>query len=187
MKGSRFLPYLVLPLLGALGYYVMFSPTEPVTYRDVVVSVRQIEANEPDTVVKWRDRIRWLTPEPEVAAHAPGGAESDVAAFCAPDTILRVDTLPGRVDTIWAAPDPRLLIRSFSLDEAWFFRSDRLTVTGPMNTGDLWQLSYPTRGDVSVRAHADSLIVRTDRWWWVKDAAQTGTCLLGGFAIGRVF
>ena len=186
MKGSRFLPFLLLPPLGALVYYVMFAPTEPVVFRDVIVSVHEIEANEPDTVVKWRERIRWLTPEPEVAAHAPGGAETDVAAFCAPDTILRVDTLPGRVDTIWVAPDPRLLIRSFSLDEAWFFRSDRLTVTGPMNTGDLWQKSYSTRGDVSARAHENALIVRSDRWWWLKDALECSACASVGYATCRV-
>ena len=186
MKGSRWL-YLLLPALGALAYYVLFSPTEPTVYRDVIVSVHEIEANEPDTVVRWRERIRWRTPEPEVAAHAPGGATGDVAAFCAPDTVLRIDTLPGRTDTIWVQPDPRLLIRSFSLDEAWFFRSDRLTVTGPMSTGDLWQMNYRTRGDVSARAHADSLIVRTDRWWWLKDAAEAGVWILGGYAIGRVF
>jgi len=185
MKGSRFL-YLLLPLAGALAYYVLFSPTEPTIYRDVVVTVRQIEANEPDTVVRWRDRIRWRTPEPEVAAHAPGGAVTDVAAFCAPDTVLRVDTLPGRVDTVRVQPDPRLLIRSFSLDEGWFFRSDRLTVTGPMNTGDLWQMTYRTRGDVSARAHADSLIVRSDRWWWVKDGTEAAAWTGFGYLLAKV-
>ena len=86
----------------------------------------------------------------------------------------------GRADTVRIAPDPRLLIRSLSLNEEWFFRGDELTVTGPLSTGDLRQVSYRTRGDVSARAHGDSLIVRSSRWGLLKDLLTASSWTTAG-------
>jgi len=55
-----------------------------------------------------------------------------------------------------------------------------------MNTGDLWQMTYRTRGDVSARAHADSLIVRSDRWWWVKDGTEAAAWTGFGYLLAKV-
>jgi len=184
MKEKLASPILWL-IVGAAAFYALSPAPREIAYPEVIVHRAAIEALEPDTVVRWRERIVYRIVQPEQVATARGGAERDVAAFCA-DTVVRVDTVQGGVDTVRLAPDPRLLIRSFSLDESWFFRSDRLTITGPLSTGDLRQFSYRTRGGVSARAHADSLIVRSDRWALLKDALQCSACASVGWATCRV-
>ena len=172
-------------VVGAGAFYAFSPGPREIIYPEVIVHRAVIEAQEPDTVVKWRERIVTRIVQPEQVATAPGGAVSDVAGFCA-DTVVRVDTLPGRVDTVRVVPDPRLLIRSFSLDESWFFRSDRLTITGPLSTGDLRQFSYRTRGDVSARVNGDSLIVRSSRWALLKDVVQCSACASVGYATCKI-
>ena len=184
MKEKLTSPILWL-IVGAAAFYTLSPAPQEIVYPEVIVHRAAIEALEPDTVVRWRERIVTRIVQPEQVATAPGGAESDVAAFCA-DTVVRVDTLPGRVDTVRVAPNPRLLIRSFSLDESWFFRSDHLTITGPLSTGALQQFSYRTRGGVSARTHGDSLIVRSSRWALLKDALQCSACASVGWATCRI-
>jgi hypothetical protein len=172
-------------IIGAAAFYALSPGPREIIYPEVIVHRSVIEAQEPDTVMRWRERIVTRIVQAEQVATAPGGAESDVGAFCA-DTIIRVDTVQGGVDTVRVAPDPRLLIRSFSLDESWFFRSDHLTVTGPLSSGDLRQFNYRTRGDVSARANGDSLIIRSDRWAFLKDALQCSACASVGYATCKI-
>lgn len=173
-------------LVGAGAFYALSPAPREIAYPEVIVHRAAIEALEPDTVVRWRERIVTRIVQPDQVAEAPGAAVSDVAAFCA-DTVVQIVEVPGGVDTVRVAPDPRLLLRSFSLDEGWFLRSDRLIATGPTSTGDLRQFTYTTRGSVSGRVSGDSLIVRSDRWAFLKDMLQASAWASAGRLSCRVW
>lgn len=190
---DRLLPYVLLPLLGALGFYVSpFYGGEPsFPYSEVVVPARVIEESEPDTVVSWRERIVTRVVQPEVVARSEEGGEPEVESFCAEFARAKVDSATAAggdtVETVSTRPARRLLLRSGSHDPGWFWRSDHLTLTGPLSDGGLQQQSYTLRPGFSFRTHADSVIVRSPRWWWVREGAEAGVLLGIGYALGKAF
>ena len=171
---------------GAVLGYALRSPPPP-TYRTVEVPVEHIIEREPDTIVRWRDRIVEVAATPEIVARARRGGQAEAEAFCEPvrvvDTVrvVGVDTVRV-VDTI---PDPRLLLRSVSHDPGWWWQRDQLLLTGPTSHGDLLAFDYSVRPGFTVRTSGDSLLVRYPRTSLVREIAEFGLPLLGGFLIGR--
>lgn len=166
--GGAVVLLLLLPRLG----------DEDTLYRNVIVPVKVIERREPDTVLRWRDRIVERTVAPQAVATAPGGAQPTVDAFCAADTVYGTDT-------VIVVRDPVALIRSGTLEQRRFFRPDRLILTGPLSNGDLRQWNYVTRGNLSFVANGDSVIVRDARWGLIGDVLEAGLYVGIGFLLGR--
>src|SRR5690606_39129087 len=106
----------------ALGAWLRgcWMPEPAVVYRDVVVPREVLVRGEPDTVVRWRERIVYRTVTAEQRASAPGAAASDVQAFCAAagwiapgapaSPVPDADTLPGSaaVAAVGAPSSPSL-------------------------------------------------------------------------------
>jgi len=172
----------VWALVGGLAVLVLLPRPEPrIDFDRVIVHREAIERLEPDTVVRFVERIRWLTPPPISIAVAPGGGAEDVQAFCRPALALeRGDSTPQA---------PTLLLRSGSLERGWplIGGPDELRLTGPTSTGDLTSRLYRTRGSVSFVTVGDSVIVRSDRWARAKDVLTAAGLLLLGRETGRIF
>jgi hypothetical protein len=156
---------------------------EPLTvYRNVEVPVEVIVEAEPDTVVRWRERIVYRTVEPERVATATGGGQADVEAFCPePAAPVQVGEAPQPI----VLPPPVLLLRSVRTDPGGLLRRDRVTFVGPTSRGDLLELSYLARPGWSARTSGDSLIVRSPRWQVVEDVGIVGGLLGAGYALCR--
>ena len=170
-------------LLGRLGYFVagiiativatLFSgllEARDFPYPEVIVRREAIEAREPPqrppTIV---ERVRYRLPDVELSARAPGGAIGLRAQFCAPVTLVDRDTA--------TVTDTLFLIRSVVHNEpSWFapWRADELRLTGPQNTGDLLELSFPTRGSFDATAAGGGARVRYGRFAIIGDLADTG-------------
>ena len=176
-------------LAAALAWNL--KPTPPPQYREVVVHDTIITQSEPDTVVRWRERVVTRIVRPESEATSESGGEGIRDAFCAPDTIIQVDTLAG--DTVYvvnrnAGPSttPIWLLRSVTTQPAWFFGSDQIQLTGPLSTGGLKQATYRVRPGWSAIVHADSLIVRSPRWGILRPIAELFLAGTAGYLIGRI-
>lgn len=167
-------------IAGAVALWAVAWPEEVVRYERVEVPVERIVEREPDTVVRWRDRIVHVTPDPVQIAVAPGGAAPDVTRFCAP-SVLEATT-----DTVTPAPDPQLLLRSVVHRPGWFFQRDQLLLTGPTSYGDLVAQDFLVRPGFSARAVGDSVIVRYPRTGLAREALELGVPLLVGLGIGAL-
>ena len=168
-----------------LGFGLRRIP--PPVYQRVEVPVERIIEREPDTIVRWRDRIVTVAAAPDLVATAEKGGEAEVEAFCEPvrlvDTlrIVGVDTVHV-VDTV---PDPRLLLRSVSHDPGWWWGRDQLLLTGPTSAGDLMAFDYQVRPGFTVRTSGDSLLVRYPRTSVLREVVEFGVPVLVGFFVGR--
>ena len=178
---ARLAPYAFGSIIGALLLF-RFAPTPELPYTQLIVPARQITRLEPDTIVRWRDRIVYRTVPPETTAEAPGAAADVVAAFCRPDTV-RVPS-SATTDTLWLNP-AMVLLRSGSLDQRRWFRPDALTLTGVENTGDLRQWRYTTRGDVDFSTIGSGVLVRSPRWGIAGDLLEAGVWFGLGYLVGR--
>ena len=176
---------LLVCIAAAAGFSARRVP--PPVYQRVEVPVERIIEREPDTIIRWRDRIVTVAAEPEIVATAEGGAEAEVEAFCEPvrvvDTVrvVGVDTVRV-VDTI---PDPRLLLRSVSHSPGWWWAKDELLLTGPTSSGDLLAFDYRVRPGFTVRTSGDSLLVRYPRTSVLREVVEFGVPVLVGFFAGR--
>ena len=176
---------LLVFVAGAAGFSARRPP--PPVYRTVEVPVERIIEREPDTIIRWRDRIVTVAAEPEIVATAKGGGEAEVEAFCEPvrvvDTVrvVGIDTVRV-VDTI---PDPRLLLRSVSHSPGWWWAKDELLLTGPTSAGDLMAFDYQVRPGFTVRTSGDSLLVRYPRTSVLREVVEFGVPVLVGFFVGR--
>lgn len=168
--------YALLVIAGALLAYVLI-PNEPIIYSEVVVPARAIEEREPPTEPTIIERVRFITIPPRQVATAPGGAQSDVQAFCAP-SVARVTG-----DTAQVAET--LLIRSGTHSPGWWFGKDRLLLTGPTSTGDLKALDFEVRPGFDFRVNGDSVLVRYNRTGFLRQAAEIAVPLFVGGLIGR--
>ena len=167
--------------LGVFAY-ANFGPQPEPEYRDVIVSVPQIETVERvDTVVTWRERIVYVTQPAEQIATAPGGGADDVERFCGP-----VETPADSVNPTPARP-PALLIRSVRHEPAWFFGRDKLVLTGPLSTGDLQQRIYRTRAGYQFMTHGDSVIMQYPRSALLRDGAEAAIYIGAGFLLRSLF
>ncbi len=167
--------------VGAIALWAVAWPEEVVRYERVEVPVERIIEREPDTVVRWLERIRVVTPDPVQIAIAPGGAAPEVARFCMPSVLKATnDTTP--------APPPQLLLRSVTHDPGWFFQRDRLLLTGPTSHGDLVAADYLVRPGFSARTVGDSVIVRSPRFGGFRQGLELGIAaaigLISGLVIG---
>lgn len=71
-----------LILLAGLAMGWAVKPMPKPTYRDVIVSDTVIMAQQPDTVLKFVDRIKWRTVEPTVIARGDTRDTTRLDAFC---------------------------------------------------------------------------------------------------------
>lgn len=177
---SQRLAMFVIGLVVGVLFVWLFSGPDIPREREVLVPVRVVEQREPDTVVRWRERIVTRVVRADQVQTAQGGAVDVVERFCARDTVY----LEGR--SLEVPRDTVALLRSGSLRQGRFFRGDLLTLTGPISTGDLRQLDYRTRGDVSWVVRGDSVIVRSARWALVGDLAEAGVWVGLGYLLGRL-
>lgn len=172
---SRLLDLLLPALIGALVMYVV-SPSEPVSYPEVIVPAARIIEREPDTVRTFIDRVIYRTIPPVQAATAPAAAQDDVARFCAPTVAMVSDTL---------SPPPMLLLRSVAHSPGWFWQRDKLFLSGPTSYGDLNAYDYRVRPGFSVRAIGDSLLVQYPRTSLFREILEVAIPFGIGYAVGR--
>lgn len=152
------------------------APTHSVTFVPETVLVR----GEPDTVVKWRERIVTVVQPAIVREVAPDAGIVDVTRFCA-----ETDAAIARADTTAPALPPVLLLRSAEVDPGYFLRKDRLTFIGPVSNGDLARSEYMARQGWSARVNGDSVIVRSPRFGLLKEIGEAGVWAGIGYLIGR--
>ncbi len=149
-------------------------------YERVEVPVEVILEREPDTVVTFVERIRYVNVPPAQVAVATGGAVEAVQEFCKPVVVTQSET-----DTVVVRPT--LLLRSVSVDKAWWTGKDAVLFTGLVSTGDLVASDYNLRGSWNARANADSLIVLQSRGSWVSGAMEFVIPFLAGAALSKAF
>lgn len=166
--------------IGAAIAWGLKGPQEVVRYERVEVPVERIIEQEPDTVIRWRERLVIRTVEPTQIATATGGAMDQVTQFCRPQVLTRTDTVVEQVD-------PMLLLRSISVNDAWFGGKDRVSVTGPTNYGDLVEIYFHANPGWSARTVADSVLIREDRWYWLQRTAEILGPALVGYGFGKIF
>lgn len=163
---------------GGVAVLLFARPDPEVIYDLVEVPVERIVEREPDTVVRFVDRIRYVTPDPVQIAVAPLGAATQVASFCAPSV------LTAAADTVTDRPPEQLLLRSVVHDPGWWFSKDRLTLTGPTSYGDLQAIDVDVRPGFTVRTVGDSVLVRYPRTGFAREAVEVGGPLLLGLLVG---
>lgn len=155
MKTPKVLGFGLRPLYAVAGLlvgYVLFGGADFISYPEVIVPARVILEMEPDTVVRFVDRIRYITVEPARIATAPAGALADLNTFCAtpqPQTERQPEP----------QPEPLALMRSFTLEPGWFTQKDRLTVTTMTNAGDLSATDFNVRSGAGLTATVGTAIV----------------------------
>lgn len=179
---SHLARYLVGAIGGALLLYLLaFDGPDLSPYRDpIIVSHRDLVRGEPDTVVRFVDRLVNARPAPIVVEVALGSGVPDIQRFCAPSVVSAIDTAaPAPADTM-------LLLRSVVWRRGWFLQPDRVTAIGPTSVGDLERAEYRMRGG-SLRASGDSLIARTPRLGLAKQLLEAGVYAGIGYAVGKVF
>jgi len=132
-----------------------FKPDPPVRYERVEVPKEVIIEQEPDTVVRWRERVVYRTPEPTQIAVAVDAAIPAVESFCRPVATMHTDTV---------VVDPQVLLRSVTTNPGWFLADDDITMIGVSNTGALKAFHYSVRPGWSARTVGDSLLVRSPRF-----------------------
>ena len=143
-------------------------------YRNVEVPVEVVrEVERVDTVISWKERVVFRTLPPVTIATAPGGAQSDVEAFCGP---IAVDTIR----------EPVLLLRSVRTAPGWFFAPDRVFLTGPLSNGDLRQLTYSARPGWQAHVLADTAVFQSPRFWWARELVEAGAYIGAGYLLGQV-
>jgi len=155
---------------GLLVGYVIFGGADFISYPEVIVPARVILDMEPDTVVRFVDRIRYITVEPARIATAPAGALADLNTFCA---------TPQRQPE--PQPEPLALMRSFTLEPGWFTQKDRLTVTTMTNAGDLNATDFNVRSGAGLTATVGTAIVplvQYPRYALFREFAEIGAVFL---------
>lgn len=187
MTAPRWVPWVLLPLAGAFLFYV-FDPTrDPITYREIIVPAARILEQEPDTVVRWRERIVYIEVQPEVVATAPLGALDDLQAFCAPSMMPPSSGPPAPVVVTAAARDTVSVGRAVVHKDGWFWFKDDLTVTAFTNYGDLRAEHFRVRDGFSVRFGPNPSVVRSPRFGLVKEVIEVLAPLAVGYGACRVF
>lgn len=174
---TRTLQLLAAAVAGAAGLWALAWPEEVVRYERVEVPVERIIEREPDTVVRWVERIRVVTPEPVQIAVAVGGGAPEVARFCRPAVLEAVS------DTVTPIPERQLLLRSVVHDPGWFFARDQLLLTGPTSHGDLVAADYLVRPGFSARTVGDSVVVRYPRAGLAREVVELGVAALVGYGL----
>lgn len=189
---SRAITRVIIPLaIGlALGLLLMRflagDPEPQVRYRTVVVPESVIVAQEPDTVVRFVERIRYREVEPEQVATAPKAALPDVAAFCSAagwvEASAGVDSVPPGQPVGPPVP-PMLLLRSFAYDDG------ALTLWGPRSDGELWRGDYQVGRKFRGTVQGDGVFIqadRLDRWKQLGERALwVGAGAAIGYAVGQ--
>lgn len=155
---------------------------ESTVYQRVIVPQETIrEVERVDTVVSFRERIVFRTIPPVQTALARAGAGDDVARFCAPSVLTAIS------DTVTPTPPPTLLLRSIRTEAGWFWRPDEAVLTGPLSNTDLWQARYSVRPGWQASVMADSVLMQSPRWWWIREAIELGVpFLLGRVSAGKL-
>lgn len=173
-------------LVGLVASVVLqrcFAPDPEVRYRDVQVPVEVLVAQEPDTVVQFRERIVFRRVEAEQVATAPAAAIPDVFAFCSSagwHQAQRELALQPGADTLIVQPAPptQLLLRSFVYDRG------ALTLIGPRSNGDLWRGDYQVGSRFQGRVMGDSVLVQSHRFGWVRTWGERALWAGAGAALG---
>lgn len=204
MRSIRWGPALlgmVLMLLVGIFASDLIRPDIPDApeYSDVIVEPAQLAVGEPDTVVKFIERIRNPVVEPRQVARAPQAGVPDVSAFCSaagwtPDEPIPVrpnlagadnDAPPERTsDLATPARDPRLLVSSWSHD------GRTLKVWGPLSTGDKAQLTYDVRTPYTATVHGERMLVQRERLSLpppLRDALWFAGGAAAGYTLASVF
>jgi len=150
-----------------------------VRYERVEVPVEVILEREPDTVVTFVDRIKYVNVPPVQIAVAPQGAQSEVQEFCRPITLSQTVT-----DTVYV--EPTLLLRSVSVDQAMWTGRNQVFLTGLLSDGGLMAADYELRGSWLARVNADSVIVLQSRASWFKGVLEFAIPLTAGLLLGGV-
>lgn len=186
MSNLHRLAFGLLAVAIAVGFFLGRRGEPPVRYRDVVVTDTLILRGEPDTIVRFVERIVYRTVQAEQQAVAPRAALPDVASFCsAAGWSLQVaDTSSSSPDSLpHTAPASVLLLRSFSYDDG------DLTLIGPRSNGDLWRGDYRVGRRFQGRVMGDSVFVQTDRWsgarTWIERALWVGGGVAAGYLVAQ--
>lgn len=174
-------------LVGALLWYALAPGAELVDDpRPVFVERTHIVEQEPDTVVRFIDRIVYVTAPMVRHEIALGGAALEVAEFCRPSVTRSVS---GDSTQSVSPPAPQLLIRSVVFREPGLFRPlerARAQFTGVTSHGDLELQEYLVRGSFEARAGPGTdITVRYGRVALLRDVFEGGSQLWAVFSIGR--
>lgn len=175
---SKLAGYILVGLAGALAAYI-FVPSDPVVYSEVVVPARVIiEREPPATAPTIVERVRYVSIPPRQVATAPGGAQGDVATFCAPTVAQAAG------DT--ATHEPALLIRGGVHTPGWFWGKDKLLLTGPTSANALMALDFNVRPGFDFRTSGDSVLVRYPRTGLLREIIEFGVPMLIGYGIAEI-
>lgn len=170
--------------IGALGWAFLAPEKAPETvYKEVIVEDTTLLRAEPDTIVKWREKIVWKEHPPARIATAEG-ADRVLRGFCEP--IIRKSVADsvfpqGQRDPLVS---PRWLMRSLSYDDEAF----QLQVWGIANDATFKEINVnDVRGSFRVRVQPDGdLFVQSERFDRWKDYAFYTALVSAGFAIGSI-
>lgn len=161
------------------------APAPDIRYRTAFVPKEVLVAGEPDTVVKFVERIVWRTAPPEQVAVAPDAALPDVAAFCGAAGWVQQPAEPSAgLDSVppgqtMGPPLPRvLLLRSFD------YQDGELTLWGPRSDGDLWRGDYRVGRRFRGTVAGDSVFIQADRYGHWKTFGERALWMAGGAALG---
>lgn len=179
--------YALLLVGGALiGHGIGVSG--PPVYSRVEVPVEKIrEVERVDTVVQFKERIVYRTAKPVTVATAEGGGRGDVERFCADTVRVPAVAVGDAVNPDEPVRARALLLRSARTEAGWFFRPDRVVLTGPLSDGGLRQLTYSARPGWQAHVQADTALFQSPRFWWVREGIEAGTFIGLGYLIAKVF
>lgn len=183
MKSFMVVAVVALLIGLAVGWMLRPDPSADIRYRTVHVEREAIEALEPDTIVRWRERIVYRTVPIEQVAIADSAGVDDIEDFCDAAGFVRRGETPERGESPerpTVGEPALLLVRSWSRDGGSY------TVTGPASDGSLRQLLLEgVRGTkYQARVSGDTVRFQQHRWWFVEPTVKAGGGAAAGAAAG---
>lgn len=146
----------------------------PEALRVVRVPVTQFVKLEPDTIIRWREKIVTVTVDREQRVQSDSAGIQRVTQFCeAAKAITDTVTVTHYV--------PQALGYAGSYD------GKRLDLFSVVSDGSKVRDSYKVRTPIEWVMNGDSAIVRGARFWWLDDAIKAGAVFGGGFLLGTVW
>lgn len=163
---------IVIGMAVGVTLWANFGPSPEQVFQRVIVPDTVLVQMEPDTVVKFVEKIKLITVKPGLVALAPDGAQATVNKFCT----IAVDTvhIPGE-------PIPAL-VRSGT------YSGSQLRLWEVSANGDLTMEQFKARSPFKFTMRDDgSALVQSSRWWFVDDVLKGAALVAGGYAAGRIF
>lgn len=162
----------------AITVYANLGPTPEPEFHEIRVPVRVLVKSEPDTIVKWREKIVYRTVKPTQVVTADSGAAATVDKFCR--AAEPRDSAGSRTDPTPSSAAPAL-IRSGS------FKNNRLTLFEAVANGDLRRSEYRTHSPFTFAERDGGILVQSPRMWWIKPLIRDAVLVGVGYGAGKVF